>query len=63
MFFKFIGGLIGVIGICILIAGGVVAGQKAHYDSSDIMLMGLALMVLAQALTSLGGKHGNTTTG
>jgi hypothetical protein len=58
--FKFIGVLLGLVGLSLLIQGAFVAFAKANPESSDTLLMGISLMFLAQFFMSISnGKDSN----
>lgn len=53
---------VGIVGIYTLCSGAVVAYQKVNPDSSDIMLMGLSLMFVAQFLIGMAKPRGQNST-
>jgi hypothetical protein len=56
---RFLIAVLGITGLMILVSGGIVAAQKEHYESADILLMGVSLLAIVQMLIALGGPRGN----
>ena len=50
---KFVGSLIGLFAVYMLASGAVAALSKPNLESSDILLIGLSLMFLAQFLMGI----------
>jgi hypothetical protein len=59
--FKALGIVTGLIAVYFLISGAIVAYAKTNPESSDILLMGIALMFVSQIFTGIH-NHGNSST-
>jgi cell division protein FtsW (lipid II flippase) len=58
--FKFLGIIVGLFAIYFLVSGAIVAYAKVNPESSDILLMGIALMFVSQIFTGIH-NHGNSS--